>query len=130
MKMFCSVDCPSPSRLIVSASEKLHSNYCSMVLIIMIQCCGVIQHPCTYLPDFCQTSDQDTQSQCSTYVDREMLNTTQSGDNCDSKRCQDPYTEMEADGVTETPTDDITSPAVPQDDKSRQQSLDYTNKIT
>ena len=96
----------------------------------MIQCCSVIHHPCIYLADFCQTSDQDTQSQFSTYVDREKLNTTQAGDNCESARGQDTGTEMEEGGATETRTDDITSPAVPQDDKSRQQSLDHTNKIT
>ena len=130
MKMFWSLECPSPSRLIVSASEKLHSNYCSMVLIIMIQCCGVIQHPCIYLPDFCQTSDQDSQSQCSTNVDREMLNTTQSGDNCDSTRSQDTCSEMEEDGVAETRTDDITSLAVPHDDKSKQQRLKHSFLLT
>ena len=97
----------------------------------MIQCCGVIHHPCIYLPDFCQTSDRDTQSQFSTDVDREMLNTTQSGDNCDSKRSEDTCAEMEADGVTETRADDITSPAVPHDSKGKQQHLkDHANKIT
>ena len=101
-----------------------------MVSIIMIQCCGVIQHPCIYLPDFCQTSDQDTQSQGSTYVDREMLNTTQSGDNCDSTRSQDTCTEMEADGVTETRPDYITSPAVPHDNKSKQQRLKHSFLLT
>ena len=94
----------------------------------MICCCSVIQHPCIYLPDFCQTSGQDSQSQCSTNVDREKLNTTQSGDNCDSTGSEDTCTEME-DGATEARTDDITSPAVPHDNKSRQQHLDYTNKI-
>ena len=127
---FCSVDCPSPSWLFVSASEKLHSNYCSIVLIIMIQCCGIIQHPCIYLPDLCQTSDRDTQSQCSTNVDRETLNTTQGGDNCDLTRSQDTCTEMEADGVTETGTDDITSPAVPHDNKSKQKRLKHSFLLT
>ena len=96
----------------------------------MIQCCGVIQHRCIYLPDFSQTSGQDTQSQCSTNVDRETLNTTQSGDNCDSTGSEDTCTEMEEVGVAETRTDDITSPTVPHDNKSRQQHLDHTNKIT
>ena len=82
------------------------------------QCCSVIQHACTYLPDFCQTSDQDSQSQCSTNVDRETLNTTQSGDNYESMRTED--TEMEEDGATETRPDDTTSPAVPQDNTSKQ----------
>ena len=64
-------------------------------------------------------------------MNRETLNTTQSGDNCESARGQDTGTEIEEEErATETRTDDMTSPAVPQDDKSRQQRLDHTNKIT
>ena len=94
------------------------------------QCCGVIQHPCIYLADFCQSSDRDAQSQFSTDVDRETLNTTQSGDNYETTRSQDTCAEMEEGGATETPTDDITSPAVPHDNKSKQQRLKHLFLLT
>ena len=74
------------------------------------------------------TSVEHTQSQYSPHADISSQNTTQSGDNCDSTGSEDTCTEME-DGATEARTDDITSPAVPHDNKSRQQHLDYTNKI-
>ena len=80
----------------------------------MIHGCGAVQHPCNYIVDIRQTSGQDTRSQCSNNVDREMLNTA---------RSQDTGTAMEADGVTETGADDITSPAVPLENKSKQQGL-------
>ena len=85
----------------------------------MIQCCGVIQHPCTYVLDSPQTSDRHAQSQFSTDLDRETQNIIQSGDNCESASGQDTGTEMEEDDVTKTWTDDITSPAVPHDGKGK-----------
>ena len=77
------------------------------------------------------SSDRDTHSQFRIDADRETQNILQSGDNCESARGQDTGTEKEEeDRATEKRTNEIRSPAVPQVDKSRQQCLDHTNKIT